>query len=372
MSLPADTNPMEAVLIGCCPSSGSTLLSLLLDAHPQMICGPELWLFAHPFFWSLKGQAWQERLTRFFRTGAPDYFELPDWNLNHGVCEYADLLVANHLDYYASSLEGLFDSISGCGSGRELAARICAPALRRSSKSIWAEKSPCNLWGIEAFLGDSPAHRAIVMVRDGRDTICSLQKRDYHLLGACAAWLLETAVSVYLARHERVYLLKYEDLVKDPEAELDRICGFLGVPSQAGTMLERRAQSDRAQRDAFIGRRMKANQHWSFLPSEGISSGSVGRWHSGLNQTELDFFMYQQLNGAIPALGKYARIRAVELLHELGYIQSADWPLDEARKGDLIKLGNFMYTARSRQRASQPGINARRAFFCTKFVCMNI
>ena len=156
MSLPADTNPMEAVLIGCCPSSGSTLLSLLLDAHPQMICGPELWLFAHPFFWSLKGQAWQERLTRFFRTGAPDYFELPDWNLNHGVCEYADLLVANHLEYYASSLDELFGSISGCGSGRELAARICAPAPAALGQIDLGRKIALQPMGHRSLFGGFP------------------------------------------------------------------------------------------------------------------------------------------------------------------------------------------------------------------------
>ena len=39
------------VLVGCCPSSGSTLLSVMLDAHPDLMCGPELSIFAHPLVW---------------------------------------------------------------------------------------------------------------------------------------------------------------------------------------------------------------------------------------------------------------------------------------------------------------------------------
>ena len=73
----------------------------------------------------------------------------------------------------------------------------------RRGKRFWAEKSPPNLYSMPLFLERYPEGKAIVMVRDGRDVVCSLLKRGFRLCEACGIWLFEAALSLLLGEHPR-------------------------------------------------------------------------------------------------------------------------------------------------------------------------
>ena len=47
----------------------STLLSVILDAHPDVMCGPELNVFAHGIFWSTDEHGWRDAFRRNIFTG---------------------------------------------------------------------------------------------------------------------------------------------------------------------------------------------------------------------------------------------------------------------------------------------------------------
>jgi len=61
----SQTGSTGPILVGSAPSCGSTLFSTMLDAHPQVVCGPELNLVSHPVFWAAQGEDWHGSIHRW-------------------------------------------------------------------------------------------------------------------------------------------------------------------------------------------------------------------------------------------------------------------------------------------------------------------
>ena len=79
------------------------MLSVMLDAHSEVLCGPELALFSHPFFWTQEGREWRERLQSYL--GQDDQAtRSPAWTLAEGVCPYTDIVYTNTLPWYGLSV----------------------------------------------------------------------------------------------------------------------------------------------------------------------------------------------------------------------------------------------------------------------------
>ncbi len=77
----------------------------------------------------------------------------------------------------------------------------------------------------------------IHFVRDGRAVACSNLRKERDLHGSAMAWLKANRnIETYLAKmpDSRHLLVRYEDFVAQPTAEMRRILSFLGLP--AGTV----------------------------------------------------------------------------------------------------------------------------------------
>ena len=133
------------ILVGSPPSTGSTLLSVMLDAHPEILCGPELNIFSHPSFWSLEGAAWRESISRAIHY---DPSVSSQARCERGHTPFSLVPDAKNLAWYGLSLESLRDHIARSSNGRELVERVYAGPLQRRGKVRWAEKSPPNLYAI--------------------------------------------------------------------------------------------------------------------------------------------------------------------------------------------------------------------------------
>jgi hypothetical protein len=318
------------ILIGSCPSSGSTLLSVMLDAHPDVLCGPELSLFSHPFFWSLEGAEWRARLLRYISLG-PLAISLPEWKLSNGLCPYALLLYSNTLPWYGITCEELKNLVQKCSNANELVRYLYGPVMQAQGKIIWAEKSPPNIYSFGAFLERYPEGKVLYLVRDGRDVICSLNRRKFGFKRALSVWLIETAISELYKDHPRVHRIRYEDLVINPRTTVENILSFLDLPFDVDSVLNYqkkslRALSDDASIDAGI-------PVWLNNPRQPLSSRSVGNWQNILSPEQAIAFESASI---VQSIKGYEQLEGETTL---GIIKRLDYETnEEVNRVDIAKL----------------------------------
>ena len=196
------------------PRTGSTLLRLLLDSHPEIHCPDELNLgrLVHAL------SSTQEGLTETPNPSAP-------------------------------TMADIDPTSPAAVATRRLVGDMLAAAAAAKGKTLWCDKSPSNLEHVPVIERIFPEARYLVLHRHALDfamsclrfstygfflTVVDEYVRKDHrnfLRALLQAWNDKTAELLdFEHRHPgRCLRLRYEDLVADPAATLERICGFLGV-----------------------------------------------------------------------------------------------------------------------------------------------
>jgi hypothetical protein len=185
-----NTTATPIFIIGC-PRSGTTLLRLMLDAHPNISCGPE----SH-FLLNLRpmlGRQWHQLCLY----GFPDVY----WQQ-----QIAHFFSAFHEKY-----------------------------ARQRGKQRWADKTPQYTLHLDFILTLFPQCQLVHILRDGRDVVTShLQRWGYRR-------------AVYSINDRKVYLttaraygqklpayqyheVRYEALVSQPETTLRHLLAYLQEP----------------------------------------------------------------------------------------------------------------------------------------------
>jgi len=224
-SSPQTTSSNGHICIGGCGSSGTSLLRRLLDLHSQIACGKELSVFGRPRLYDMSIQ----ELRASYAAGEFKTLdeELPfEVRLDDGS-SYVGLRPGNHGDYYHSipSVLDLFDEAQTVPEFFDL---YLSRYAQRQGKSIWAEKTPNNIYCAKQFLGIYPEGRFIQVLRDGRDVCLSLnRRRNFSPQDAVSRWVSAVEAGLRAQDHERFYTVRYEDLVCNPEATLAALLEWL-------------------------------------------------------------------------------------------------------------------------------------------------
>jgi len=187
----AAATPPPIFVIGS-PRSGTTLVRLILDSHPNISCGEE---------------------THFLR------------DLEAVVGRNWDLVATYGLprEWWIERLRGLYDTFQ-------------AEVLARNGKARWAEKDPTYTLHVPFIEELFPSAVFVHLLRDGHDVVASFRDRWGYKSAARAA-RTEWARYVEAARHlgrrlpgDRFLELRYEVLVAEPETQGQRLFEFLGEP----------------------------------------------------------------------------------------------------------------------------------------------
>jgi hypothetical protein len=308
-----EMNLERLILVGGTPSSGTTLLSVMLDAHPDIFCGPELGLLAHPAFYREGFKHYSQHLLNSIDS-CP--WEKTDalLNLQEGFCPYA-LMDTSNLSVYDLDGALLKQLLQNSVDSDEFIRNLFTPMLTRHGKAFLAEKSPQNLYAFDSFLGRFPQGRVLYMVRDPRAVAASLIRRGMSLRHAIAIWLLESAICERLDNHPRAMRVRYEDLILDTAVVLGDIFRFLDVSQDVKAALEYSAHSSRIKSDQSISR----ISTWTANPSQPISREPLESWRGVLDQASLAVMEQAVLVAAPAGLGPLVGIRLRDLVQKLGY-----------------------------------------------------
>jgi Sulfotransferase family len=118
-------------------------------------------------------------------------------------------------------------------------------------KKVWGDKDPGNMLRLSQLNRWFPEGRFIHIIRDGRDACLSQLNQDFgfdDVLPCAAAWREQVwwvREAGALLGPDRYFELRYEDLVSRPEALLREISDFLGV-AYSPQMLEYHRKVDQS------------------------------------------------------------------------------------------------------------------------------
>lgn len=179
------------IFIVGCQRSGTTLLRLILDSHPNISCGPETRFLAD--LARITGSEW-DRLSQY---GFPK-------------------------EYWLRKVSGFFDSFQS----EYAAAR---------GKTRWADKTPRYALSLDYLDALFPTCQVVHVIRDGRDVVASHRDRFGYRAALVAVVKWPRYISVARATGarlgpERYVEVRYEDLVTDPVASLRGLLDYLGEP----------------------------------------------------------------------------------------------------------------------------------------------
>ncbi len=264
----------DPIVIGGCPRSGTTLLRRILDTHSAICCGPE---------------------SSLLLPGRPNLAAL---SLGYGLDETRIREILGRSRAQAEFVD------------RFMGAYAASVGTRR-----WAEKTPMNIRHLDWTWRHFPNARFIHVIRDGRDTVCSMREHaDRRLVDGQWVRVPQTRTTEQLIRRwdydvrigmsrrgePRYHEVRYEDLVGDPEGTLGRLFEFIGEPFEP-EVLQYRTDTERARRatDGETGPE----------PTGSIHRSSIGRWRAELAPDEQALF--RQIGG--------------RLLVELGYERDENW-----------------------------------------------
>ncbi len=204
--------------------SGTTLLSTLLDSHPGIVVAPEsgfVLAWARKYCYKTLDLAARRQFLADLESDRRIFNRNNSW----GVCAEAlrrDLLNPE-LD---------FDYAALC---RLVILHSCS---QQDSESLLTagSKFPVYALFLKPLARFFPAARFIILTRDYRDNVLSYKNVPYEPSHSVAfyawrwRWYNRQVVKFLQDYPGRGLQVRYEDLVLKPEAELRRICNFLGVP----------------------------------------------------------------------------------------------------------------------------------------------
>jgi hypothetical protein len=189
--------------------SGTTLLRLMLDAHPELTIPPETHFVPELIAAAGKRRATPERLAEVIL----------------GQRQWADFgLDADELRRRLAALDEL-------EAGPAVRA-FYALYAERAGKPRWGDKTPIYVEHMREIKAALPEARFVHLVRDGRDVALSRIRRaldEPPPVGRIARnWKRRIAAARKQARRLDHYMeLRYEDLVADAEPALRRVCDFV-------------------------------------------------------------------------------------------------------------------------------------------------
>jgi len=292
--------------------SGTTLLRMMLDAHPELTIPPE---------------------THF----VPELIETAEDGATNAENLLATITSQREWGDFGLTEEELlarFESLDPLTAGGALREFYGAYA-ERVGKPRWGEKTPIYVKSMRAIQSALPEARFVHVIRDGRDVALSIRDRatkEHPIDRIAERWVRRiTRARAQAKRLDHYREIRYEALILDTEPTLREVLDFFGLPWDAAVLdyhqrsaerLEemKRELPDSGKRTALsVERRMMTHARTTEKPDP----RRVSRWREVMDPADRELF--ESIAG--------------DLLRELGYV-TGDGPETEPRSFDDADAGS--------------------------------
>jgi len=188
--------------------SGTNLLRMMLDSHPQMAVLPETHFIpdavrAAQLNKQNPGDAFFDAIRQHQRWSD---FRLDETELREHIIKIKPFDLATALRVFYRTYANRFD------------------------KLLWGDHTPAYAYQVDLIKGILPEAHFIHLLRDGRDVVLSYRglwfapNADFKI---ASQWLSRTLYAQQAIKHKHYLQIRYERLITDPQETLRRICGFL-------------------------------------------------------------------------------------------------------------------------------------------------
>ena len=256
--------PDRPIFVVACPRSGTTLLQVMLHAHPRISIPPENRFFLETYkgrkkFGDLRKPAKRAALAKSITKQK----------------RYSDMKVPPDV-----LKQKIVEGPPTVGSALGIVLREYAALF---GKPRWGDKRPLYLNYIPTLLTLFPDAQIINIVRDGRDCVASLKRMPWWKTGSISAisrWVQSMNMgrrARKACRPDQYYEFRYEDLVADPRTELEKLCAFLGEEFH----------EDMLEPSRVAGEAVPERKSHHARTHEQVSTASVGQWAEKLEKWEI-------------------------------------------------------------------------------------
>jgi len=208
--------------------SGTTLLRMMLDAHPQLTIPPETHFVPDLIKVAREGAATPEALLKVIASQR-------EWG-DFGLTE--------------EQILDRFGAIRGLDAGKAIRAFFELYA-EQVGKPRWGDKTPRYVTRMRLISEALPEAHFVHVIRDGRDVALSVRDRtvkDYTVERVAQRWKEKVSKARADAPLLPAYMeLRYEDLVREPEVALRRICEFCALRFDDAMLSYHERSADRLQ-----------------------------------------------------------------------------------------------------------------------------
>ena len=259
--------------------SGTTLLRMMLDAHPELTIPPETHFVPELIEAAGGGSPTPEGLLETITSQR----EWGDFGLTEA--ELLERFEAFEPLRAADALRSFYEAY---------AARVGKPR--------WGEKTPIYVKSMRAIEGALPEARFVHVIRDGRDVALSIRDRatkEHPIERIAERWVRRITRAREQARRLSHYMeVRYETLILDTEPTLRAICDFYELPwddavldyhQRAAERLEemKRELPDQGKRtNLSVERRMMTHARTTEKPDP----RRVSRWRESMERADRELF----------------------------------------------------------------------------------
>jgi hypothetical protein len=246
--------------------SGTTLLRYMLSSHSRLYVPPESDFIPYFFLRHPEAELSDRRIGEILDTVFTKYRFVKEWQGERP--DTADFVQAMPSRTPAALLDTLYTAYAG-----------------QNGAQRWGDKTPIYASYLDLIHHIFPTAQFIHIVRDGRDAALSMlakyQEDEFHVdvFFAARNWvrrIRKAQTSGARLGPDLYYELRYEDLVMDPEKELQGVCDFLGEPFERFMLRHHRLASSR----------IPADSHFFDTVRNPTTDARIGRWRSGLSPAD--------------------------------------------------------------------------------------
>ena len=274
-----DQIPIHFIL--CTERTGSSLLCLMLNLHPEIISPSEepFALYLYPKYHKIV--AWTDEDIASY---VEDFFLLAEKNMdlyftrratfhaellaNKAILTYERIVKISYLNFYDSDQKN------------------------KSSVRVIVDKQIKYVYHLDAIQHLFPSAKFLLLVRDVRDNIVSKSIRklnwNKHPFFLASIWKGAYARMLALPEKNRL-IIKFEDLIQSPESALKKTCSFLSLEFSSSMLntegvFENYVRSQKEKLDPAFTEKLLAFHSGIRSP---LDSKKIGQYKAFLSQKDL-------------------------------------------------------------------------------------